>query len=131
MFYTIMWEIPSNKGVQSLPKSMLTLFHTNKVHVKSKQVSHFCQMFPFSRKPLCLFIMHDKFELQQIISPRNTLYKIQLAINQLLQNVTRCVRKPHGWELDTTLSFLMMNQFIFVTVGYQASLFHLIPINLQ
>ena len=44
-------------------------------------------------------------------------------------NVTRCVTKPHGWELDIMSSFLMINQFIFVTVGYQASLFHVISAN--
>lgn len=51
-------------------------------------------------------------------------------MNQLLQNVTRCVRKQHGWERDTLSSFLM-NPFIFITVGYQAYLFYVIPINLQ
>lgn len=52
-------------------------------------------------------------------------------MNQVLQNVTKYVRKPHDWELDSTSSFLVINQFIVVTVGYQASLFHVISINLQ
>lgn len=52
-------------------------------------------------------------------------------MNQLLQNVPRYVRKPHDWDLDSTSSFLVINQFIVVTIGYQASLFHVISINLQ
>ena len=47
-------------------------------------------------------------------------------MNQLLQNVTR---KTHGWELDATSSFVMMNQFIFVIVAHQASSFPVILIN--
>lgn len=52
-------------------------------------------------------------------------------MNQLFQNVTRYVRNPHGWELNTKSSFLVITQFIVITVGYQASLFHVISINLQ
>lgn len=71
-----MSKIPSSEGVHPLPMSMLILFHNNnKVSVKVKVKTSLppLSMFPFFKRPLYLFIMHDKFELQKIISTSTTL----------------------------------------------------------
>lgn len=72
--FTAMSKIPSNEEVQPLPMSMLTLFHNNnKVSVKVKTSLPSLPMFPFFKRPLNLFIMHAKFELQNVISTSTAL----------------------------------------------------------